>query len=363
MPKHQRSGVAPADLIVQDFRELDRKTQLATTWPTERALLEIAVASHAHEGHGVFRGRRFVDTTEDAVARALGLDPENEKQRRQRWIDDIREYAERAVQGNAPPYAVDSEGMPLLGISAFRWIRVSPDDVLRGILIGGYRDAPEWRRRAEQAYSTSIGYGKLHPVNLEKMWDAGLNANTLAHQAFGDRLEDLSREGVILPDGTPTGGDVQPLYIRYQVGPGASDDMAVLAAGRVFGIGAAVGAYLADAADTLEKFTPILSDQDEQIAEMIRDRRPELAPSDAVITWYTFISSVPPGMEARVPDSTMRHFLQRDPAVGQSLLESHFLYVMDGPWSYQRTGRDPMMDNRELYGFLEDRMRQFRPPG
>jgi hypothetical protein len=363
MSRHRHPGsVAPAELIVQDFREMDRKTQLATTWALERALIQLAVASHAHEGHGVFRGRRYVDTTEDTVARALGLNPDAERRQRQMWIDDVRRYAERAIEGTAPAFAVDENGLPLLGISAFRWLRVEPDDVLRGLLIGGFRDAQVWRRRAEAAYQTSIGYGQLHPVSLSRMWEAGLNGERLARDANEERVGEWRRSGIILPDGTPTGDDVQPFYVRYRTGPGASDDLAVLAAGRMYGLGAAVGAYLADAVDTLEKYVPAVADQDEEIAAMIRDRRPELAPSDDAITYYTFISSVPPGMENTVPDSTMRHFLQRDPTLGQSLLESHFLYVMGGPWSEQPTGRHPMMNNRELYEFLEARMREFPPP-
>ena len=145
---HQQTGVAPAELIIHDFREMDRKTQLATTWALERALIELAVTSHAHEGHGVFRGRRYVDTTEDTVARALGLNPEAEKRQRQAWIDDIRRYAELAVDGRAPEFVVDENGLPLLGISACRSTRVKPDGVLRGLLIGGNRDAQAWRRRA-----------------------------------------------------------------------------------------------------------------------------------------------------------------------------------------------------------------------
>lgn len=363
MSRHQHpAGVAPAELIVHDFREMDRKTQLATTWTLERTLIQIAVTSHAHEGHGVFRGRRYVDTTDDAVARALGLDPEAERRQRQTWIDDVRRYAERAIEREAPPFAVDGNGMPLLGISAFRWLRVEPDEVLKGLLIGGFRDARTWRQRAEAKYGTSIGYGQLHPVSLARMWEAGLNAERLARESNEESVDNWRSRGIILPEGTPTGGDVQPLYVRYRTGPGASDDLAVLAAGRLYGLGAAVGAYLADAVDTLEKYAPVVADQDEETAAMILARRPELAPSDDAITYYTFISSVPPGMESTVPDSTMRHFLQRDPTLGQSLLESHFLYVTGGPWSVQQTGRHPMMNNSELYEFLEARMRRYPPP-
>lgn len=353
--------IAPQDIIVRDFHEMSGRTRLECTWPMERALLQIAVASHAHEGHGAYQGRRYPDTTEDNVAQALGLDARAERQQRQRWIDGVRAYAEAAIAGNAPRYAVNSDGMPLFGIGLFRWLEVEPRDVLIGLVLGGLRDNPAWRRKAQDTYGIEIGYGQAHPVNVQAMSEAGLNGYSLAKEAHEEELPRLRKEGVILPDDTEPGGDVQNLFVRYQTGPGASDDTSVLATGLLYGMGAAVGCYLADAIDTIEKYTPVHADQDDLIAEMIRARVPEIV-SDAQITHLTFLASTPPDMLNTLPDSTMRHFLQTDPSVDQSILESHFLYLSKRPWLPMNMGHEPLMNNEELYQYVKDRVERNKTP-
>lgn len=357
----KKPRIAPPDLIARDFRELDGRTIIDGTWSLERALLEIAVTSHAHAGHGAFQGRRFVDTTEDHVARALGLDARAEKEQRQRWISEVRAYAEAAIRGDAPRHTVRPDGFPLFGIGMFRWLEVDPREVLVGLVVGGLRDNPEWRRKAQEAYGIAIGYGEAHPVNVERMAEEGLNGETLAREGHAHRLDDLRAEGVVLPEGTPLGGDVQSLYVRYQEGPGASDDAAVLFAGRLHGIGAAVGCYLADAIDTLEKYTPVYADQDEQIAAMIRERAPDLGVTDDMVVRLTYLASTPEDMLDTLPDSTMRHFLERDLAVDQSILQSHFLWLTGRPWSRMRMGHHPLMDNAALYDYIETRLAQDAP--
>jgi hypothetical protein len=352
----QKPKIAPGDLIARDFRELDGRTILGATWTMERALLEIAVTSHAHAGHGAFQGRKFVDTTEDHVARALGLDARAEKEQRQRWITDVRVYAEAAIHGRAPRFAVTPDGMPLFGIGLFRWLEVEPREVLIGLVLGGLRDNPTWRRTAQSEYGIEIGFGQSHPVNVEKLAAAGLNGEMLANRGHGDELDDFRADGIILPPDTPLGGDVQSVYVRYQEGPGASDDAAVLFAGKLYGIGAAVGCYLADAIDTLEKYTPVYADQDDEIAEMIRKEMPSLEVTDQMITHLTYLASTPPSMQSTLPDSTMRHFLERDLSVDQSILESHFLWLMGRPWKPMRMGHHPLMDNVGLYNYIEDRL-------
>jgi hypothetical protein len=357
----RKPRIAPPDLIARDFREMDGRTILGATWTMERALLEIAVASHAHAGHGAFQGRKYVDTTEDHVARAVGLDARAEKEQRQRWITEVRQYAEAALRGDAPEYAVTPDGMPLFGIGLFRWIEVQPRDVLVGLVLGGLRDNPVWRRRAQEEYNIPIGYGEAHPVNVAQMAEAGLNSAELANHGHEDRLGELVNEGIILPKETPLGGDVQSVYVRYQEGPGASDDAAVLFAGKLYGIGAAVGCYLADAIDTLEKYTPVYSDQDDEIAEMIRRTAPDLGVTDAMIVQLTYLASTPPDKLHTLPDSTMRHFLERDLSVDQSILESHFLWLTGRPWKPMRMGHHPLMDNDELYRYIDDRLKSEGP--
>ncbi|HEY3267537.1 MAG TPA: hypothetical protein VGM37_11460 [Armatimonadota bacterium] len=354
----RRPQIAPPEQIERDFRESDARTPLGTTWTMKRALLEIAVASHAHEGHGAFAGRRYVDTTEDHVARALGLDALLERLQRQRWIDEVRAYVEAAIQGKAPRFAVNEIGSPLFGIGMFRWLDVEPRDVLKGLVLGGLRDNPVWRRKAQEKYRIEIGYGEAHPVDIEKMAAAGLSGDRLAHEGLEGSLEDLRRKGIVLPDDTPLGGDVQSLYIRYQTGPGASDDAAVLAAGLLYGVGTALGCYLADAIDTIEKYTPVHADQDDQLAQMIRERAPDLGVTDDMVTHLTFLASTPPDLLDSLPDSTMRRFLRLDSATDQTILESHFLFLLGRPYDTLEMGRHPLMNNEALYAYVQDTVNQ-----
>lgn len=352
---------APPDLIVRDFHELSGRTRLRCTWPMERTLLQIAVASHAHEGHGAYQGRRYPNTTEDNVAQALGLDARAERLQRQRWIDGVRSYADAAIAGKAPSFPIDRDGMPLFGIGVFRWLEVNPREVLIGLAAGGLRDNPTWRRKAQAAYGIEIGYGESQPVDVRAMDRAGLDGYSLSQEAHEEELPELRAKGVILPEGTPPGGDIQNMFVRYQTGPGASDDTAVLAAGLLWGVGAAVGSYLADAIDTLEKYTPVHTDQDDLLAQMIREKMPDLV-TDAQVVQLTYLASTPPEMLDSLPDSSMRHFLQADPGVDQCILESHFLYLSKRPYLRMEMGHHPLMDNETLYRYVEDRVARDKAP-
>ena len=356
--------VAPTHQIISDFRESNQRISIAGSWHLERALLQILVASHAHSGSRAFHGKRYVDTTENDIVQALGYDLQTERRMRQNWINAVQRYADAALEGNAPPFAVDIDtGLPLFGIGLFRWLRVNPAEVLTGLLLGGMRDLPEYRKRAQDRYDITIGYGRTHPVCLDRMAAVGLDAGRLAHEDNEDRIAEFIKEGIIVPDTSPVGGEVQTLYVRYRVGPGASDDCAILAVGKLFGLGAAVGCFLADAVDTLEKFVTEHNDWDAVIADRIRQHPYAPVIEDDDIVYITFLASTPPGMERRLPDSTLRHFLERNRAVDLCLLESHFLYLMGHPWEKLDTGNDPMMTNEELYAFIEERMTQYPHSG
>jgi len=58
-------------------------------------------------------------------------------------------------------------------------------------------------------------------------------------------------------------------YIRHKQGLGVSDDLAVLVAGKLYSLSVGLGVYLADAIDTLDKFSLHFIEQDEVLAEEI----------------------------------------------------------------------------------------------
>jgi len=105
-----------------------------------------------------------------------------------------------------------------------------------------------------------------------------LDAEQLAHGEWQDRMAEFRERGMITQY---TEGDqrrLRFLYIRHRLGGGTSDDVAILAAGKLFGPSAALGAFLADAIDTFEKYVPLprYADQDDDLALWIEANVPNL---------------------------------------------------------------------------------------
>ena len=70
---HEHLSIAPAPLLLQEWKYLQSREVLRTTWDVEEMIFLQSLASRAHEGHGSFHGRRFVDTAEDDVAQPVRL--------------------------------------------------------------------------------------------------------------------------------------------------------------------------------------------------------------------------------------------------------------------------------------------------
>ena len=350
---------APPELIRQDYHELASRVSLRTELAVADLLFMQAVEGHAISGAGAFQGRRFVDTTIDDVVEALHLDPDRIKHERQALIDDITEFARRVMAGERPTKLINGEGRPILGMGLFRWLDVDPEDVVRGLYLGGLRDSPPVRRETQRRYGINIGYGECHFVDTDVMRTMRLDGEKLARTSNEDRLDEFRRQGLIVtqhvrPEEKPH--HVRYMYVRHRTGPGASDDCAILAAGYLYGFSTAVGVFLADAVDTLEKYTPNYGDQDEAIAEEIHRGFADLNLTDDDVYRLTYLASTPPELEGKLPDQSLRHFLQVDTKVDQTIIESHFLSILGRPFAQMRHS-GPEMSNEELYDFVRTRIR------
>jgi hypothetical protein len=307
-------------------------------------------------GHGVFHGRKFPNTTEDDTARALRLDPEVVKSDRQRLIDEVREYAKDAVAGNGSDTLLNDDGEPLIGIGLFRNLTVDPLGVLQGLYLGGLRDEPEARKEAERRYGVNIGYGCCYLVNKRVMQAMGYTGDSLARQSHEREIENFKKAGLIVDE---PGKDVAYMYIRHKVGPGASDDGAIIMAGKLFGMSTAVGCFLADAVDTIEKYATRAADQDSEIAEYIEANCPDLGVTrkDAARLAYLAVGS---NGDGRLwPDSSLRGLLEIDRKQDICALESHLLYVLDKPVPEIELDHGECT-NLELYDYVEDRLIQLK---
>jgi AcrR family transcriptional regulator len=350
-------GIAPADLLLQDFRALDARETLRCAWKTEQNILLQSVLGHAHEGHGLFRGQRYVNTTMDDIARALRLDPQAVRSERQELIDGVRAYVDAVIAGGDGAMLVDKQGGPLLTMGTLPLFAVDGPGVLRGFYLGGLRDDSQLRRGAEARYNVRIGGGESYLVHLPTMHDAGHDGDRLAHEdhdaATLQRFRDI---GLIVGDAGPDSDETAYLYIRHRRGSGTSDDACILFCGLLHGFSAAVGAFLADAVDTLEKYVPVFGGQDGAIAAQIEQGFAglNLTRRDAEDIAYLCANE-----SGDVPDSSLRHLLSVDRRFDQCAAEAHLLYLLHRPYaplglSHERTS------NAELYAYGEARLKKWR---
>ncbi len=359
MPTPQISNQSPDALIVDDFRLLDARETLRCPWETEQNLLIQSVLGHAHEGHGAFRGRRFVNTTMDDICRALRLDPQTVRRQRQRLIDGVTEYAEGILSGATDgSLLVDSNNRPLLHMGSLAFLPpVDGKAVLRGFYLGGLRDDSTIRINAERRYNLAIGGGDSYMVNLAAMERAGLNADLLAHQNHDEAdIESLRRSGIIVGDGGVDDKETEYLYIRHRLGCGTSDDACIVLAGLLHGWSAGVGAFLADAVDTLEKYVPVFGGKDGALALAIEKRLPDLNLTRTDVEDMAYLCA---DESHTVPDSSLRHLISVDRKVDQCAAEAHILFLLNRPYAPLGLSHERSL-NRDLYDYCTARLQAWR---
>ena len=322
---------APADLIRRDFRELDGRTTLRTSWNVEQMLLIQSIEGHAHEGHGAFNGRRYPNTTLDHITRALRLDPTVVKAERQGLIDGVFHWVERALAGEPVPGLLDDGGRPLFEFSTLRMISVPPRDVLRGLYLGGLRDDPDIRLEMEKRRGVKIGGGRAYYVDFRKMRQMGLSGDELADGEWESDIPRFIDEGLIVGAERKDDPDVVYQYVRHRRGSGASDDVSIIAGGLLWGFGVSIGLFLADAIDTFEKYVTAPSNQDLTITQRIERGMTDLDLTVEDAYTLCYLQWVPDDAGIDVPDSSLRHMLDVDREHDLCIMESHFMFVQGLP--------------------------------
>jgi hypothetical protein len=351
-------GVAPHDIVREDFEWLTTSRRLRTTRWVEEAILMQSVEGHAHEGHAAFRRHQYVNTTMDDIVDSLGRDARLVAHQRQGLIDDIADWVRDAIAGKAGNLAVADDDACLLEIGLFRQIEVEPAQVLRGFYAGGLRDDIEVRRRVEAKYGIQIGGGAAYLVDTAVMRRMDLDARSLARGNHEDRLAEYRAQGLIV--GEQGDRDRLPphtryLYLRHRTGGGTSDDAAMLAAGKLWGPSGAIGAFLADAVDTLEKYAASCADQDDEIAKMIGKQWPELGVSEDDLQLMTYLCAIPPQAPIDVPDCSLRYFIEIDRDADQTAFEAHLAYLQGRPRARMKLGSEDT-DSEEFYQWFEERL-------
>lgn len=358
------SKVAPYDIIRKDFEHLKETEELHTTAEITELIFVQSLEGRSHNGAGFFHKRFYVNTTIDDIVYALGLNADEVKRRRQLLIDEIVDYVKDAIKGKSRNKFLNGRGEPLLGIPDFRNIEVDPYEVLKGIYIGGLRDNCEVRKATELRYEVTIGYGKCYPVDVEVMEDMGLDGEILAHQEHAESIELYKKEGLIIAQeniGQVPQENIRYMYIRYALGPGQSDDAALVCTGFLYNKDVALGIFLADAIDTLEKYVWAYRDQDDELACYIGENYLDLGISMDDVYEVAYLAAVPEGREEEMPDSSLRYFLAKDSQSGQCALESHLNFIQGKPYfpmfiSYNR------ILSIDFYRYIRERILALKKP-
>jgi hypothetical protein len=353
------------DLVRRDYAGLVEEERLDTEQGVAELILAQSIEGHAHTGAGAFHKRRYPDLVTHRIVELLGWNVTDCRRARQALIDEITDWVEVAVGGSPRKRLVDAAGHPLLRVPWLAGIEVEPREVLRGFYIGGLRDDEAVRARAEKAHGVEIGGGRCFVVDTRVMKELGEDPDRLAHEAHDEaRLEEFRRTGMLADAGKITVADVDDgpyeyNYIRYRVGPGHSDDAAIIGAGLLYGTSTALGAWLADAVDTLEKFSARFSDQDDELAAMVGGRVPEAKVPESDLELYVVLCAIAPGKEEKVPDSSTRHLLSVYPKTGKSLLRAHldFLEGLRGPAQPMSHGQTTTHD---FYAYLVRRLSELQ---
>ena len=352
--------LAPKELIQQDFRNLKTSERLFTTPKIEELVFMQSMEGRAHNGAGSFNKRFYVNTTIDDIVSAIGRSPKMVKAKRQELIDEIVEFVDSALADDPRERLVTRSGRPILGLPLFKERTVNYHDILRGLYLGGLRDDADIRKKTQVLFKIKIGFGRCYLVNAGIMDEMGLDGEILAHQENEDKIKYFKECGLIVDE---TGAkrahskNIKYMYIRHHVGPGQSDDAAIVASGLVYNVDVALGVFLADAIDTLEKYVNIYRDQDNELARYIKDRYKFLDLDEKDVYELAFLAAIPEERVDEVPDSSLRYLLTIDRETGQSTLEAHLNFIEGKPFlpiaiSYKR------ISISELYDFVREKLKK-----
>jgi CBS domain-containing protein len=346
-------------IVKIDYEQLVEREVLDTNEEVERLILLQSIEGHAHNGHSVFNKLKFVNVDTCDVVRILGLDEKKVKWERQRLIDEIYMWVDNWLNEVENDRLVNNEGDPFLRIDQLEKYSVNPSDVFKGLYLGGLRDDPDVRKVVEEKYNIRIGGGRNYLVDMERMFEMGLDSEKLACDEHEDRIEYYIDTGLILEGDIDVDDDrIRYKYIRHRLGPGQSDDMALIVAGIVWNRDVALGIFLTDAIDTLEKYTFKYQDQDSELSKYIKERFRRIDLTEEDLNKITYLSAIEEGMQDEIPDSSLRYLLSVDKKTGITMLRSHFNFIEGKPYVPVHTSpcRCAMY---EFYNYVVDRVRRF----
>jgi len=372
---------------VADYNKCLKEIELLTDDEIKKLLLMQTVEGHSRKGHGKFSAQKhrkislYLNSGMEDVVEALekkggyGITRQDVKERRKEIIDEIYRWAEDACKFEAGRkrfnriperlrHLTNEEGQPLMRVPFLKEYEVkNPATVLKGIFLGSRMDNIEYRKKTMERYrgtdfEISIGGGECVALDLQKIRETNimdiiddyarfpdalgskLSIDFLSANALEEYIPKMIEEGIILQEDAESSWTIRNGYVRHKVGKGVSDDLAVIIAGYNYGIDAAMGVYLIDAVDTLDKYVPTIvkGGLDEKLGTIIQKQLPNIASDNEITTFIRAIAN----SEHEIADSSQRRFLQVYPEFGKSAIESHIEFI--------KTGRET---SGMLFGFDE----------
>jgi hypothetical protein len=386
------------EIAVADYESCRERINLFTSEQIKDLLIMQTIEGHSRKGHGEFStyGRSYLNAGVEDVVSALeksnkfGITLGGIKEERQILIDDIYRWAERAIDyslsgGRKKTLPLElrqlrnENGEALMGVPFFYNYQVSdPLAVLKGIFLGSRMDSIKYREMAMERfrgtkYEIKMGGGECVAFDMKKLRntniidvideynmfpntpDGKLNVDFLSKNSLEQYIPKLVEMGIVLDSDAKSTQTVRNGYVRHKVGNGVSDDLAIIIAGYKYGIDAAMGVYLIDAVDTLDKYVPTIvhGGLDERLGTIIQERIPSIGTDQEITAFIRLIAK----SENDSADSSQRRFLQIDPLAKKSALESHLQYVTTGKGESEMLFGFDQIPSRGFYDKTSERLK------
>lgn len=401
-------GPPPKELVVADFYDLLDTVKLRTDDTNRKLLLMQTIQGHANMADGKFRTNeekaecmKYPNATLDDIAilldkdKRLNMNHTEVKKKRYENILEIKEVMMRIIKGERVRKLQNSKEKPLLGIPFFNTTEIkNPINVLTGFYLGSIMDNYiTWRKQLEkEPYNLKMGGGECVAVNMKKLNKEtldeilkeneplamefaskcieGFSLGTLANEEWGDNVQVLYDKGVVIrKDEVKATKYIKNAYVRHKRGKGVSDNAAIVMAGILYGkkdmqdgIETALGVFLADAVDTLDKYVPIIRRHglDESIGEEIR-KSGKLSLTYKEKLNFIFFSAIHP--KKKMPDCSQRYFLQIDEEAEDTAIENHLSYLKGNtPKSMIFGHKAPHVGvaSEEFYDTIEEQLGKYK---
>lgn len=361
-------GPPPKELVVADFQELLDNVPLRTSEESRKLFLMQTIEGHSNMADGAFRVHedkslctRYPNATLEDIATLIGGKKyaKKIKNKRMQIINDIRDFMGRIIKGSRPQKLRNQKGEPLCGDYFFEDFTIkNPKNLLKGFYLGSIMDNYTfWRKRIEKRpYNLEMGGGECIAVDLRNINQKtfmnmlkndeflamnlamkginGFHMGTLANEEWEDHIDILYEHGIIVgKDVVKADNNIRSAYVRYKRGKGVSDNAAVVMAGKIYGqkdardgIDTALGVFLADKVDTLDKFTPEIhkAGLDELLGrEILESGKVNITKKEKLN--FIFLSAIHP--RKKMPDCSQRYFLEVDSQTGETAIENHLDYI------------------------------------